>query len=104
MPYAHRRKKIPRELDRRIRVTEEKREEIKTLYRYMGLSQRAISRQTRISRRMICFILFPEKEAICKAQYKERRKDGRYYDKDKHREAMREYGRYKQSIRARLVD
>lgn len=50
------------------------------------------------SRGTIQFILFPERKVRVAADYKERRKDGRYYDKDKHRLYMRKYRRRKQKI------
>ena len=104
MPYAHTKLRIPRELDRRVKITPEKRAEIVALYKVERLAQRAIARQTGISRRMISFILFPEREALCRAQYKERRSDGRYYHKEKWRVQMRNHRRYKQSIRGKLIE
>jgi len=104
MPYAHRKKKIPRELDRRVKYTEEDKEKVKTMYRFERLSQRAISRDTGISRRMVSFILFPEKYEVARKQFKERRKDGRYfYGKKWWRETMKEHRRYKQGIKEKLI-
>lgn len=103
MPYAHRRKKIPRELDRRVKISETTRENIKTMYFFERLAQREIARQTGVSRRMVSFIIFPEREARCKEQYKERRKDGRYYNPKTWPETMKEHRHYKQSIKENLT-
>ena len=103
MPYAHRKKKIPRELDRRVKITEMQHENIKTMYFFERLAQREIARQTRVSRRMVSFILFPEREIICKQQHKERRKDGRYYNPKTWPKVMKEHRHYKQSIKEKLI-
>ncbi len=103
MPYAHIKKKIPINLDRRVKYSEAKKQEVKTLFKIERLSQREISRRTGISRRMVCFILFPDKLLVVRKQYKERRKDGRYYSREKHRLTMRKHRNYKQSIKDKLV-
>ncbi|NOX14941.1 MAG: hypothetical protein GXP61_02755 [Epsilonproteobacteria bacterium] len=64
-----------------------------------GTAQRAIARKTGISRRYVSFILFPEKEKLCKEQFKQRRKDGRYYPGGKEwAKTMREHRKYKYLI------
>lgn len=104
MPYAHRKKRIPRSLDRRVKIDDEKRARVSVLYRREGMAQRAIARELGISRRMVSFILFPEKEEACKRQYRERRKDGRYYyGKEKWRKTMREHRHYKEAIKDKLI-
>lgn len=103
MPYAHEKKRIPRSLDRRVKITDAQRENVKTMYTFERLAQREISRRTGISRRSISFILFPEREAVVKAQFKERRKDGRYYNPKTWPATMREHRRYKQTIKENLL-
>ena len=99
MPYKHTKMLIPREYDRRVKYTEEDRERVRRMYTVYKLSQRAISRETGISCRMVAFILFPDKLAVVRAQFKERRKDGRYYpDKKKWNALMREHRHYKQAL------
>lgn len=91
MPYSFeqsRKFNLTMPSDARCKWSDEDKEAVKALA-VDGLSQRAIARKTGISRRLISFILDPQKEAICKAQFKERRKDKRYYKKEKHREAMK---------------
>lgn len=105
MPYAfqYNKKKVPRELDRRVKITEDQKEAIRTAYHFEHKAQRQIARETGISRRMISFILFPERLEHNAKLYKERRKDGRYYDSQKHRLAMKTHRHYKQTIKDKLI-
>jgi hypothetical protein len=102
MPYAHIRKRIPRNLDRRVKYTTADKERVVALFK-SGFPQRAIARETGISRRMVSFILFPDRLARQKELYKERRKDGRYYYKDTWAKTMKEHRHYKESIKNELV-
>jgi len=103
MPYAHRREKIPRHLDRRVKYTEEDKEDVKILFKG-GMSQRAIARETGMSRKMVSFVLFPEKLLKANEEFKQRRKDGRYKPKkEEWRKAMKEHRHYKQSIKNQLI-
>jgi hypothetical protein len=102
MPYAFATKhiKLQRQSDRRVRITDDDKEKIKVSYQ-LGESIRGIERtfHGRISRRSIQFILFPERREIAQKQFKQRRKDGRYYPgKEKWAKIMREHRQYKQSI------
>lgn len=83
--------------DARCKWTAEDKERVKHLWAE-GQSQRAIARVTGMSRRMVSFVLFPEKEKICREQFKERRKDGRYYDKEAHKKAMQTTRKKKHAI------
>ena len=99
MSYKHLEKKIPRTLDKRVKISDVMKENIKTMYSFEKLAIREIARRfPTISRRSIQFILFPERLVIVKADFKERRKDGRYYNKDKWREQMKTHRRYKQKL------
>lgn len=89
--------KIPRELDRRVKATEEIRETIKNLFLF-GCAQRKIARMTGVSHTLVKFILFPSKYEHAKALYKERQKDGRYYDKKTHTAQVKNTRRYKAKI------
>ena len=95
-------KKIPRELDRRIKIDDVLRGRIKVFY-FEGMPQRQIARETGVSRRAISFILFPERLERNKKLYKERRKDKRYYNKDKHWIATKKHRAYKKSIILNLI-
>lgn len=99
MPYKTEKLKMPREHDARVKITEEHEEDIK--YRYnRGEAIRSIAREYEkvCSRKAIKYILFPERLEIIKKQYKERRKDGRYYDRAKHTKAIRKHRRRKYKL------
>ena len=105
MPYAHCKKKIPRKLDRRVKITEEHKRKIQALYHLNHWGIRKIARyfSAICSRRAIQFILFPERAEISKAKHKEIRLDGRYYNKEFHTKQIREHRQYKESIKDKLI-
>lgn len=80
--------KLPREEDRRVKLTEYDRQQIKNLFNSWK-SQNYIAKEYWVSRRLVYFIIYPDKYEICRQQHKERRLDWRYYDKDSHKLAMR---------------
>lgn len=73
-------------LDKRVKLTEEQRRNIKTEYEAGNISYNELAKKYGVSKRLITFIVKPERQKIAKQQYAERRKDGRYYDKEKHKE------------------
>lgn len=77
---------------RKCGLTEEDEIEIKKLHAD-GMAIRAIAREyeDKCSRRTIGFIINPEQKKRVAEAFKERRKDGRYYDRDKQREYMRKH-------------
>lgn len=83
--------------DKRRKLTEEQRQQIRE-QRELGASQRQLAAHFGVSRRLITFILDPEKEAAAKAAFAERRKDGRYYDPEKHTEQIREHRKHKHKL------
>jgi hypothetical protein len=59
------------------------------------LSQRALAKMFGVSRRLIVFTLYPERQ---KENYQRRLERGgskQYYDREKHAEAIKEHRRYK---------
>lgn len=99
MPYkAEKAGLIKPEDDKRVKLTDEQREEIRELYKLPDYSQRRLAGQFGVSRRLITFILDPEKAKRQKEQFAERQKDGRYYDKDKHTESVREHRHHKHKL------
>jgi len=107
MPYKAEKIKLSREQDRRVKLTDEQREEIKHKYSTGLYSQRALAREYNVSRRLITFIIDDNKYKRAKEQFKERRKDGRYKEtKEKHAAIMREHRQYKHTLykRGELVD
>lgn len=103
MPYIHEKMLIPRKLDRRVKITDDMREQARSMSKE-GESQRAIARLLGISRKSVQYILDPAKLKRAKERYKELRRDGRYYQKERHTQAVRKHRRYKQSIKGKLLD
>jgi orotate phosphoribosyltransferase-like protein len=89
--------RVPKGYDKRIKITPEKKEMVFSL-REKGISQRAIAEEVGISRRSVIYILYPEKLEHSRKLYKERRKDGRYYNKEKHRIFMKSHRDYKKKL------
>lgn len=97
MPYKSERIKIEKtEYDARIKISTPMKVAIKAEQGI--LSQRATARKYNVSRRMVQFIWCPEKLEKAKELYKERRKDGRYYVKEKHTKEMKKTRRKKQRL------
>jgi len=76
--------------DKRVKLTPEQKEEIRIKYELGGYSQRALADEYGVSRRTIKFIIDPDSLERAKQQYRERRKDGRYYNREKHSKAVKE--------------
>ena len=94
MPYKFEtnKLKIPRELDRRVKIPPEEHQKIRELS-LQGMSQRKIASLYEVSRRLIVFILFPERlEQLRqnKKQYK--------YPKEKHSLQVKNTRNYKKLI------
>jgi hypothetical protein len=97
MPYKCQKIKIEgTKNDTRIKVTPEMKEDI--LQEKGKLSQRKTARKYGISRRTVIFIWYPERLERNKELHKERRKDGRYYDRKKNTLAQRKHRRRKQKL------
>ena len=98
MPYKHAYTHllIPRELDKRVKLSLEEREEIKSLYG--KISQRKLAARYGVSRRLIIFIGCPEKYAKNLADRKLRGGSKAYYKKEKHTIAMKKHRRGKQRL------
>ena len=96
MPYDFeiRRIHLPREKDRRVKLTAAQRQEILVSTQ----SVHALAREYEVSRRTINFIKHPERQA---RNLKLRKKRGgwrQYYDRDKHKISIRNHQRYKQWV------
>ena len=98
MAYVSEKIPLPPQYDRRRKLTEDDKFEIVRLRKEHNLSQRTLARMFGVSRKLIIFIIDPERYERAKAQYKERRKDGRYYDRETHNEAMRNLRAYKHKL------
>jgi transposase-like protein len=98
MPYKSDKIKIEyTKFDRRIKLSSEDKLKIISLYK-KGYSIREITRLFKVNRRLIQFILFPERQEINKRLRKERGGSKIYYDKDKNREIQKEHRRYKHKL------
>jgi hypothetical protein len=84
--------------DKRVKLTDEDRENIVTDYASGLFSQRDLAKKYDVSRRLIQFTLDPEKAAVAKKQQHERQKDGRYYSKEKQREYMKKHRDHKKEL------
>jgi hypothetical protein len=99
MPYTSEKIILPRELDRRVKLTEIDKKDIKARHK-AGEPIHAIARAYKgvCSRRMIQFVIFPERLKALQEKYIEEKHHLKYYDKDKSRETMREHRAYKQAL------
>jgi hypothetical protein len=100
MPHKLDKKNLPRHLDRRVKLTDEQREEI----RKSSESQRVLAARFGVSRRLIGFVKNPEK----RLENFERRKDRGgwklYYDKDSHNKAIKNTREHKKKHKEDLID
>lgn len=99
MPYKSEKMKLSKEQDRRIKLTDEQREEIRHKYSTGLYSQRKLAEEYNVSRRLITFILDEEKAKRAKELLKERKADGRYKPtKEEWAETIREHRQYKHRL------
>lgn len=99
MPYKSEKIKLPKEYDRRRKLTDEQKEEIKKKYETGLYSQRKLASEYKVSRRLISFIIDSEKYETAKEQFKKRRADGRYKkSKEEWAKTMKEHRQYKQKL------
>lgn len=101
MPYkfVYTHTKLPKGKDRRCKLTDEDKEDIKELHFVKGWGVRKIARAyPQVSRRLIQFVLFPERLKVVADNAKTKKAWLLYYDREKHTKAMREHRQYKQSI------
>lgn len=99
MPYKSEKIKLSREQDRRIKLTDEQRMEIKDKYATGFYSQRKLAAEYHVSRRLVSFIIDKEKAKKAAEQLRERRADGRYKpSKEEWAATIREHRQYKQKL------
>ena len=97
--YKSEKIKLSPEQDRRIKLNDKQREEIREKYMTGMYSQRNLAEEYGVSRRLITFILDPDKAKKNAEQLKQRRADGRYKpSKEKWAAIMREHRQYKQEL------
>lgn len=99
MPYISQKLKLSREQDRRVKLSDDQREEIRKKYETGLYSTRALAREYNVSRRTIQFTCHPERYERAREQFKERRADGRYKPTaEEWAKTMKEHRHYKQRL------
>jgi len=90
---------IPEKHDKRVKLTKSQKEEIYNIYNLYGAySHRELADMYGVSKRLITFIVNPEtKERNLQAR-EDRGGSKQYYDKDKHRVAMKTHRDHKQRL------
>jgi len=96
MPAIIDRITVGKKHDKRIKLTDEQRQEIRDLY--PSLSQRRLAEMYGVSRRLVQFVLDPEKVERNKAVRAERGGWRQYYDPVKQREYMRAHRARKKEL------
>lgn len=99
MPYKHEteHRLIPRipNMDRRIKLTDEQREEIRSAE---GVTVAELARKYKVSRRTIQFIVNPEAKANMLARREERGGWKSYYDREKHVQYVAETRKHRTAL------
>lgn len=100
MPYKSEKIKIANtEYDRRIKLTEEQKKEIREKYATGTVGHRPLAKEYGVSRSLIRYVVDEEKYEKSKAYFRERRKDGRYNkSKEENNKIMKERRKYKQKL------
>lgn len=68
---------LPKMLKKTTKYTEEDRDRVRTFHK-QGMSIHSIAKEIPMSRRMVQFIIYPERMALAKKLFAIRQKDGRY--------------------------
>ncbi len=90
--------KIPRDKDKRVKLSLKDKERIKHLHSSNQYSQRQLATMFNVSRRLIQFYTDDEKLKNHKEKSSLRREDGRYYDTHKHKEYIKTHRNYKKEL------
>lgn len=86
------------ENDKRIKLTDEQREKIREEYSTGLISHRNLAKKYNVNRKTIYNILHPNKYQEQLEKNKEEKHSQKYYDKEKHKEYIKEHRRYKQAL------
>lgn len=98
MPSKVDKLRVPNSFDKRIKLSISDKEEIKTMYQAGAHSYNQIALLYGVSKSLVILIVNPDIEERKKQQYKERRKDGRYYKRETHTLAMYKHRKHKEEI------
>lgn len=97
MPYKSEKIKLPKELDRRVKLTDEQRKEIKDLYGTGCYSLNGLAKRFNVSKKTILLIV-NEESALKAKQYRKEHWKEFQGTKEEHREAIKKTRKYKQSL------
>ena len=86
------------ELDGRVKIPKNKHELVRSVYKELK-SQRKTAIYFNVSRRLIMFILYPERYEAFKSQRKEKKVWLDYYDREKYTKAIQKYRNKKRRLR-----
>lgn len=98
MPFKSEKFKVGKSFDRRRKLTDRQRSEIVYLYEQGAISQRKLAKKYKVSRRLIQFVVDPEKLEQNKKRRAERGGWKVYYDRVKQNESTRLYRQYKNEL------
>lgn len=88
--------KLNQNQDRRVKLTQEQKEQIRDLYNGGGHSLNSLAKQFGVSKKTILLIVNPESKAKNDEYIKNHWKD--YYDKEEHTQAMKNTRNYKRDL------
>ena len=97
MPYKSEKIKLPPNKDRRHKLTDDQKTQIKAIYAEGGVGTRPLAKQFGVSRRIIQLIVNPEIKRKNDERIKEHWKDYRP-TKEEWAATMREHRKYKQQL------
>lgn len=97
MPYKSEKIKLPPEKDRRRKLTDDQKEQIKSIYAEGSIGTRALAKQFGVSRKTIQLIVNPETKRKQDERIKKHWKDYRP-TKEERAAIMREHRKYKQQL------
>ncbi len=99
MTYIHKNYKIPYQLKKSSKLSNKEKTQIKKEYKPNIISYQNLANKYNVSKRLIMFVVNPDKLLKCKEQFKIRQKEGRYkYTKEKRNSIMKKHRRYKQTL------
>ena len=99
MPYKSEKIKIDHtEHDKRIKLTEQQKETIRKEYATGLVSHRNLAEKYNVNRKTIYNILNPDKYQQQLERNKENNHSKQYYNKEKHKDYIKQHRRYKQKL------
>lgn len=98
MPFNLDKINLTPKYDRRVKLTPEDKEQIRRLYAQGGFSMRQLAGKFQVSKRLIQFVIYPERLAKLHAQVKLEKRWLKYYDREKHNNSVKSLRRYKREL------